>query len=127
MLLLTLGQTSEEMVVTLNEKRTLDAGDYLFVFTNVTTRDVVTKIFNFTEDQSDYPDRFNLFLINTSVVFLGKDTGDWRYEVYEQASSSNTDVTGLTLVERGILKLKPASEFAFEEYTGTTSFKQYGG
>ncbi len=127
MLLLTLGQTAEEIVVTLNEKRTLDAGYYLFVFTNITTRDVVTKIYNFTEDESDYPDRFNLFTINTSTVFLNKTTGQWSYEVYEQESSSNTNVSGLTQVERGILQLKPATEFAFEEYTGTTSFKQYAG
>lgn len=127
MLLLNLGQTAEELVVTLNEKRTLDAGYYLFVFTNVTTSDVVNKIYNFSEDESDYPTRFNLFPIDTDTVFTGKPVGHWVYKVYEQASSSNTVVTGLTEVERGIMQLKPATEFAFEEYSGTTSFKQYGG
>lgn len=127
MLLLTLGQTAEELIVTLNEKRTLDSGYYLFVFENVTTRDLVTKIFNFSEDESDYPERFNSFPINTTTVFADQNTGDWRYKVYEQASSSNTDPTGLTEVERGILKLRPASDFSFTEYTGTTSFKQYEG
>jgi len=39
MLLFTFGQT-EEMIVTLNEKRTLSSGYYLFVFKNVTTKDL---------------------------------------------------------------------------------------
>lgn len=127
MLLLTLGETSEEVVVTLNEKRTLDSGYYLFVFTNVTTKDVVTKIYAFAEDTSDYPTRFNLFDIDTDTVFSGKSTGEWAYVVYEQSSNSNTNPDGLTEVERGILQLRPASEFAFEAYDEATTFKQYGG
>jgi hypothetical protein len=127
MLNLTLGQTDEELIVTLNEKRTLDSGYYLFTFTNQTTKTVVNKIYNFSEDESDYPTRFNQFPINTNVVFDEKPTGFWHYAVYEQASSSNTDVTGLTEVERGIMKLNPATEFAFEEYNPATTFKVYGG
>jgi hypothetical protein len=127
MLFLTLGQTAEKIIVTLNEKRTLSAGYYLFVFTNITTRDIVDKIYNFSDDESLYPERYNKFTINTSAVFLNKPTGTWRYEVYEQASAVNTNVTGLTEVERGLLKLNPAVEFAFEEYNETTSFKTYGG
>lgn len=114
------------MIVTLNEKRTLDNGYYLFVFENVTTRDIVTKIFSFSEDESDYPERFNSFPLS-STVFQDENTGDWRYKVYEQSSSTNTDPTGLTEVERGIMKLRPATDFSFTEYTGTTSFKQYEG
>jgi hypothetical protein len=125
MLLLTLGETSQEIVVTLNEKRTLDDGFYLFVFTNVTTKDVVNKIYAFSEDMSDYQDRFNLFDIDTNSTFLNKPTGEWRYEVYEQSSGTNTDITGLTEVERGILQLKPATEFAFEQYDTPTTYKQY--
>lgn len=125
MLKLTLGQSAEEMIVTLNEKRTLDSGYYLFVFTHQTNKTVVNKIYNFTEDDSDYPTRFNSFTIDTSVVFLNKPTGFWNYSIYEQESSSNTVVTGLTEVERGILKLNPATEFAFEKYNPSTSFKAY--
>lgn len=126
MLLFTFGQT-EEMIVTLNEKRTLDSGYYLFIFEHVTTRQQVTKIFNFTEDESDYPDRFNNFPIVTSTLFSGKPRGHWTYKVYEQASSTNTDPDGLTEVENGILQLKPATEFEFTESTGATSFTQYDG
>lgn len=126
MLKFTFGQT-EEMIVTLTEKRTLTSGYYLFLFEHVTTRQTVTKIFNFSEDESAYTSRYNQFPIIVSTLFSGKPTGHWTYRVYEQASSTNTSPTGLTEVENGILQLKPATAFAFEENTGTTSFIQYGG
>jgi hypothetical protein len=126
MLLFTFGQT-EEMIVTLNEKRTLSGGFYLFVFEHVTTKNQVTKIFGFAEDESAYTDRYNQFPIITSVLFSGQPTGHWLYRVYEQASGVNTDPTGLTEVENGILQLKPATDFSFTENSGATTFKEYGG
>jgi hypothetical protein len=126
MLLFTFGNT-DDMIVTLNEKRTLTSGYYLFLFENVTTRNQVTKIFNFSADVSSYTDRFNQFPIIVSTVFADQDTGHWTYKVYEQTSSSNTDPTGLTEVENGILQLKPATAFSFTENTGATTFKQYAG
>lgn len=123
---LTFGNT-DNLIVTLNEKRTLSDGYYLFVFTNIITNQVVNKIYNFAEDESGYQDRYNSFPIITSTVFAGKNTGEWRYEVYEQVSSTNTDITGLTEVERGLLKLNPATEFEYESYNGATSYKQYAG
>lgn len=125
MLCFTFGQT-EEMIVTLNETRTLTSGYYLFLFENVTTRARVTKIFNFSEDESAYTDRYNQFPIVTSTTFSGQDTGHWTYKVYEQASSTNTDPTGLNEVENGILQLKPATEFSFTENSAATTFTQYG-
>lgn len=127
MIVLTKGQTAEEIIVTLNEKRTLTSGYYLFVFTNFTTKTVVNKIYNFTEDDSSYPDRFNDFEINTQSLFGTKDVGQWTYHVYEQASSTNTDVTGLTLVEQGVMVLNPAAEFTRDQYNEATTFKQYTG
>lgn len=127
MIPLTLGQSSEFITVTLNEKRTIEAGYYLMVFTHYTTKQVVNKIYAFAEDESDYQDRFNQFPIDTDTVFDGCPVGMWTYRIYEQASSSNIDVTGLTEVEVGIMQLKPAVPFAFEEYSGPTSFKVYGG
>ena len=126
MLLFTFGNT-EEMIVTLTEQRLLEAGYYLFVFENVTTRARVTKIFNFSEDESNYPDRYNSFPIVTSTLFTGQQSGHWRYWVYEQASNSNTDPTGLNEVEQGILQLKSATSFEFTEPTGSTTFTQYAG
>lgn len=126
MLLFTFGQT-EEMIVTLNERRTLSAGYYLFLFENVTTRDQVTKIFNFSDDESSYPDRYNQFPIVTSTLFAGQNTGHWTYRVYEQASGTNVDPTGLNEVETGILQLKPATVDSYVENTGATTFTQYEG
>lgn len=124
MLVLTEGGTSEEIVVTLNEKRTLSSGYYLFYFEHITTRQTVTKVFNFAEDESSYTTRYNKFTINTSTVFSGKPNGEWTYKVYESAAST-TDPTGLTEVEYGILKLNPATEFSYEKYNGATSYKVY--
>lgn len=125
MLLFTFGQT-EEMIVTLNENRTLENGWYLFVFEHVTTRNRVTKIFAFTEDESAYQGRYNQFPIIVSTLFSGQPTGHWRYWVYEQSSAVNTDPAGLNEVENGILQLKPATEFEFVENSGATTFAQYG-
>lgn len=126
MLSLTFGQ-SNKIFVTLNEKKTLADGYYLFVFTNIITRDVVNKIYAFSSDESSFKGRYNKFTITTSTAFANQQTGTWRYEVYEQASSSNTNISGLTEVEKGLMDLNPATGFAFEEYSGVTSFKTYGG
>lgn len=127
MIVLTKGQTTEEIVVTLNEKRTISSGYYLFVFTHFTTRDVVNKIFNFTEDDSSYQNRYNQFDFPTQALFGNKDVGQWVYKVYEQASSSNTNVTGLTMVEQGVMVLNPAAEFERDQYNEPTSIVQYNG
>lgn len=127
MLLLNFGQSAENITVTLNEKRTLDDGYYLFVFTHYTTKQVVTKIFSFAEDDSDYPDRFNQFVIATDTLFLNAPVGMWQYSVYEQASSSNTNPAGLNEVESGIMQLLPATQFNFDEYGGSTSYAVYRG
>lgn len=126
MLSLTIDEAAETLIVTLNEKRTLDAGYYLFYFEHITTRQTATKVYAFAEDLSAYTNRYNQFTINTSVVFLNKPVGEWTYKVYESAVST-TDPTGLTEVEYGILKLNPATEFAYEEYNGATSYKAYAG
>ena len=127
MIVLTKGQPTQEIIVTLNEKRTLTAGYYLFVFSHFTTRDILNKIYNFTEDDSSYPDRYNQFEIATQTLFGAYAIGQWIYQVYEQTSSSNTDVTGLTMVEQGVMVLNPTAEFEREMYNEATTFKQYNG
>lgn len=127
MLLLTKGQTSEQIIVTLNEKRTLDTGFYLFRFVHMVTKEVVNVVYSFLDDDSDFQDRYNQFEINTDTVFDAYSPGFWKYLVYEQASAVNTDPTGLTLVERGMMKLLPETEFEFEKYEETTSYKMYNG
>ncbi len=127
MILLHLNSSAENITVTLNEKRTLTTGYYLFVFTHILTKNVVNKIYSFLDDDSGYQDRYNQFEINTATVFSGQPRGMWTYSVYEQASSTNTDPTGLTEVERGVMQLIPVMEFEFEEYNESTTFKVYGG
>ncbi len=126
MLVLTKGQTAEYLYVTLNETRSLASGYYLFYFKHIITNEVVTKVYAFAEDESDYQDRINKFPINTNTVFSGQPEGEWTYKVYESASST-TDPDGLTIVEQGLLKLNPATEFEFEKYNEETTYKQYGG
>lgn len=127
MLSLTKGQTSESLYVTLNEKRTLTSGYYLFYFENILTRETATKIYGFGEDESSYSTRYNKFTINTQSVFGSKSIGEWVYQVYEQSSGSNVDPTGLTMVESGIMKLNPATEFTYDKYTVATTYKAYNG
>lgn len=127
MILLKKGQSAEQIVVTLTEKRTLEDGNYLFVFTHVLTRSVVNKIYSFLSDASAFTDRFNQFEIDTDTVFSDQPIGQWNYDVYEQVSGVNTDVTGLMKVETGIMQLKPETAFSFAEYNESTSFKTYNG
>ena len=127
MLTLTKGETTQQIVVTLNEKRTLASGYYLFVFTNFTTREVINKIYNFTEDNSSYQSRYNDFDMPTQALFGTASEGQWIYQVYEQESATNTNVAGLNMVEQGVMVLNPAAEFEREVYNESTTFKQYGG
>jgi hypothetical protein len=120
--------TAVNIILTLSESVTLPAPNYLFVFTHVLTKDVVSFVKLFTDDLSLYQARYNKFLLDPAVLFTGKDVGEWHYAVYEQASTTNTDVT-LTggVLEYGKLMLNRAVEFAFTEYDSATSFKTYNG
>jgi len=125
---LTKGQTSEKIIVTLNELKTLNEPYYLFVFTHVTTKEVVNIIYAEGADESSYPERSNQFDINTQSVFGTKPVGQWNYTVYEQESDTNTDTENATgIVEYGKMILKPSTDFAYEEYNTTTTFKTYNG
>jgi len=126
MLTLTKGQTSEYLILTLNEKRTLTSGYYLFVFENITTRSSVKKVFSFSEDESHYTTRYNKFEVNTSTLFANEDSGEWSYRVFE-SETNTTDTTGLTEVEMGILKLNKETDFSFSSYNTDTTYKQYNG
>lgn len=128
MISLSKGETQQYLVCTLKEKQTIGEGYFLFVFTHVTTKDIVNVIYPFDDDLSNYKDRFNKFEINPQAVFVGYPAGFWKYEVYQQDSSENTDVDGLINVESGIMKLEPASEFSFVTPTeSNVTFKQYEG
>lgn len=132
MLNLTKGQVSENIIVTLTEKATLDEPYYLFIFVHTLTKQEVTKIFAPADDESDYPDRYNKFTIDTSVLFPAATSpvGEWLYEAYEQESAVNVDPTLATsLVESGKLILYPATAdvYEMEEYNEQQTFKSYQG
>ena len=124
MIVLNQSATSESVIVTLDEKRIIVEPYYLFVFTSVTTKEVINWIVNSTDDESPFPSRYNEFLINTSVVFAGHNHGQFNYAVYEQTSDTNTDITGLNEVENGKLELKKSAttKVGYEPTTGYTGY-----
>src|SRR5690349_7890302 len=124
MLELRLGNTSEEVVVTLTELKTLNEPNYLFIFVHTLTKTTVAFVKLNTDDLSDFPERYNRFLFNTSVLFLNKPVGEWLYSVYEQDSETNTDPdVAAGLLEQGkmILNRATADEFEFGKYNESTS------
>jgi hypothetical protein len=116
------------IIVTLTENVSLEAPFFLFVFTHVLTKDVVTLLLAESDDLSNYPGRYNEFTLAPTSLFAGKQPGFWTYEVYEQVSSTNID-TSLTggLLENGKLLLNRPQEFAFEMYDSAVSYKTYNG
>jgi hypothetical protein len=88
--------TNNTFVLTLTEKATLSSPVYLFRFINDMQR--TEKLF-IAADLSSYTSRYNKFLIPetsgsetlTSGVINLSPAGFWRYEVYEQSSTSNLD------------------------------------
>lgn len=120
--------TSADIIVTLTEKVTIVEPYYLFRFIHVLTKDEVTVIKATADDLSAYPDRYNKFNINPSVVFALKQPGEWFYKVYQQDNNSNTDPDATDgMIEQGKLMLDRATDFSFTEYETATAYKVYNG
>ena len=126
MIVYTIGQQSDTYV-TLNESTTLANPYYLFVFTNVATKVEYKQIVNSTSDTSAYPDRINVYNYNTITLFASAQAGQYSYEVYEQISSTNTNPSGLNLVECGKMLLNPSVNLIQQGYEPTTIYKGYAG
>ena len=124
MLLLTEGNATDNIIVTLNESKTITSPFYHFVFTNVTTNEQVIITKESTDDLSLYPDRYNEFQIATATDFLNKSAGQWNYIVYE--SLSVTYDTGLNVVELGKMLLQKSTELTISGSEITTTYKGYG-
>jgi hypothetical protein len=88
---------------------------------------VYKVIVNSTSDLSPYPERYNLYSIDVSTLFATAQAGQYSYEVYEQASSTNTNITGLNLVECGKMKLLPSTSLTQQGYEPQTTYKGYAG
>jgi hypothetical protein len=117
---LTKGETNT-IVMTLTEKELLTSPNYLFVFTNRSSNSVVKFVKLNATDTSAYKDRFNEFSIVTNTYFSTALEGQYTYEIYEQASTSNTNPSGLNKLETGIMWLS-GSTLSYNQYTTTDTY-----
>ena len=120
MIQLTKGQT-QNIILTLTEKQTLTSPNYLFVFENRSTNTDVKFVKLNNTDISQYKERYNEFSIVVNSYFNTSLNGQYTYTVYEQASTSNLDPTGLNLLETGIMELE-GTTISFTEYETTSTF-----
>jgi hypothetical protein len=118
---LTKGQI-QNIYLTLTEKQTISAPNYLFVFEQRSTNTEVKFVLTNAKDLSLYKDRYNKFLLNVNQYFLSKLNGQYTYSVYQQTSATNTSTTGLVLLESGIMMLKD-EENVYTEYTTKDTYK----
>ena len=121
MIRLTKGQT-QNIILTLTEKELLTNPNYLFIFTNRSANTEVKFVRLNNTDISEYKDRYNEFSIVTNTNFSTALNGQYDYDIYEQASTSNLNPAGLNLLESGIMELV-GTPFNFTEYTTTDTYK----
>jgi hypothetical protein len=124
--------TSNTVILTLSEKTTLINVNYLFEVYNDMTN--IYKYF-IAQDISTNKGRYNEFNIIESTMenLLGGrinliTEGFYKYNVYEQASSTNLDPTlALNLIDKGKLKFVKATT-SNVVYTGNQiNYVEYGG
>lgn len=126
-ILLTKSTNNTNVSLTLKEKTTLYPVYYLFEFENDQTKvkyyQIFTDVSTVTYNQRVW-NVFNIEVVNSgsgaNKIILG-NTGTYRYNIYEQSSSSNLDPTGLTVVERGKMRLRDteSSQYIAHEITHT--------
>ena len=116
--------TSNDIILTLTEKVTIENPYYLFVFENRTTKGKVKFVKSSTDDLSSYPERFNEFTVARALF---TEIGKYVYRVYEQDNESNTDETGLNLLENGQAEFIDVPAETYTEYSSETTYKVYGG
>jgi len=122
MITLTKGQT-QTVRFTGTEKALLTNPYFLFVFTHRVTNEIV----KFVATNISTTQRVDSFSLAVNSRFADGDCGFWKYEVYEQSSSSSTDTAGKNKVEEGYMVLSPATEFTPTKYTEqTNTFITYG-
>jgi len=121
MIQLTKGAT-QFMYLTLTEKELLTNPNYLFVFRSRSTNTEVKFVLLNNADISLFKERYNKFSLVTNTYFNTSLIGQYTYEIYEQASTSNTNPTGLNMLESGIMMLNEAVTI-FTSYQTTDTFK----
>ena len=120
MIRLTKGQT-ENIILTLTEKQLLTSPNYLFIFENRSTNTEIKFVRLNNTDISAYKERYNEFTIVVNSFFNTALNGQYTYSIYEQASTTNLNPTGLNLLESGIMELE-GTTIAFTEYETTSTF-----
>ena len=120
MIHLTKGETNT-IVMTLTEKQLLTNPNYLFVFTNRSSNNLVKFVVLNASDISLYKDRYNEFNIVTNTNFSSALEGQYTYEVYEQTSTTNLNITGLNKLETGIMWLS-GSTLSYNQFTTTDTY-----
>ena len=120
MIRLTKGQT-QNIILTLTEKQTLTSPNYLFVFENRSTNTEVKFVKLNNTDISGYKERYNEFSIVVNDYFDCSLNGQYSYSIYEQASTTNKNPTGLNLLESGIMELS-GTTMSYTEYETTSTF-----
>lgn len=123
MLVLKQGVTTDNIVVTLAEKITLPVPYFVFVFTHVTTKQVVTYLPALGDDISVAKSRYNEFIMPMNL-FTGKAPGQWQYKVFEAATSTPI-TTGLNLLENGKMFLIDAKTVSLIGYNSITTMTGY--
>jgi hypothetical protein len=122
MIQLTKGNT-ETIVLTLKEKQTLSAPNYLFRFVHRATNVEVKFVKLNGDDSSAHKDRFNQFSIAVNSYFGSKESGEWEYFIYEQASTTNTNPASATsLLEQGLMRLNDATTYTYTKYQTSNTF-----
>jgi hypothetical protein len=114
------GQT-QNIILTLTEKQLLTSPNYLFVFENRSTNTEIKFVRLNNTDISAYKERYNEFIIVVNSFFNTALNGQYTYTIYEQTSTTNTNPTGLNLLESGIMELE-GTTISFTEYETTSTF-----
>ena len=124
--------SNNTLILTLTEKVTIASPTFLFKLTNDLTRESVLFL---SANLSSYKDRYDKFLITetsgtinaSSGVIKLNPTGFWKYQIFEQASTSNLleSATG-SMVENGKIKVI-GTDTTYTVYNPTTrKYKGYG-
>lgn len=123
--------TTNYLRVTCKEKELLTSPNYLIKFKNEMTKDIRYCI---CTDSSSYPDRYQLLTVienNNPTVSTNQvklDTaGRWYFWIYEQASSTNIDPTGLTEVESGFVTVEHTASSIPTYNSYQSTYTQYNG
>ena len=120
MIRLNKGQT-QNIILTLTEKQLLTSPNYLFIFENRSTNTDIKFVRLNNTDISPYKERYNEFTIVVNSFFNTALNGQYTYTIYEQTSTTNTNPTGLNLLETGIMELE-GTTISFTEYETTSTF-----